>query len=138
MNKKLTFAVLGIVLVGSLAYGATKISADDTFIHPLAQRIAERFGLNQDEVNTFMNQVREERRNQGDDAPKYFLDQAVADGKITEEQKNLLEQKREEMQSERETHRQEMETWASENGIDLSLLGPGPGGMMGRRFGIAK
>jgi hypothetical protein len=79
------------------------------------------------------------------------LSQAVLDGKITEEQKNALIAKREEMQANREDlsdlsreerqekrkeHRDEMQEWAEENGIDMGEIMPGGGqGRGGQRGG---
>jgi gas vesicle protein len=64
------------------------------------------------------------------------LDDAVADGDITAEQKTLIEQKQDELQTARETARDELEQWAEDNGIELKdvlggMGGHGRGGMGG-------
>lgn len=56
-----------------------------------------------------------------------FLDDAVEDGDITEEQKAHIETKRDELEANREAERDALETWADENGINLEdmMLGRG-------------
>jgi FKBP-type peptidyl-prolyl cis-trans isomerase len=66
------------------------------------------------------------------------LSEAVQNGVITQEQKDLLDAKHAEMSAEREAYREEMkanrennraehEAWAAENGIDLDVLRDGMG-----------
>jgi hypothetical protein len=79
------------------------------------------------------------------------LNQAVTDGKITEDQKKLILEKHNQLQSQwdsesqqRQQHREEMQTWAEQNNIDLSYLGfgmsrNGRGGMMkGEGMGMVR
>ncbi len=60
------------------------------------------------------------------------LDDAVADGDLTEDQKTLIEQKRDELEAKRESNRESLKQWADENDINLQdimpLGGRGPGG----------
>jgi len=75
-----------------------------------------------------------ERRAQMQAQHEETLEQAVKDGKLTEDQKSLLSEKRTEMRAEREDltrderheqrgeHREAMHSWAEENNIDLSAI----------------
>lgn len=75
----------------------------------------------------------------GPDSINNRLDEAVEDGEITEEQKQLIEAKQDELQDTREQKRDELEQWAEDNDIDERHLvggamgghghGPGFGGM---------
>lgn len=109
----------------------------------LIQRITEKFNLNQGEVEEVFNQHGEERHQQRQMEIEERLNKAVSDGKITEEQKNLILKKKEEMQGQRESfknlsdeerkeqminHREEMKKWAEENDIDMKeFMGGGKG-----------
>ncbi len=73
------------------------------------------------------------RGHMGDDDSSY-LDDAVADGNITADQKTLIEQKREELKTKRDADRDALKQWAEDNDIsmqDLMMGGPGHGGGMG-------
>lgn len=63
------------------------------------------------------------------------LDEAVADGVITPDQKQALLDKRAEMQEKREQLREEMRTWMDENGFDCEALAPYRIGYGGRGSG---
>lgn len=137
-------AVAAIALAGSSAVFAQSENGQNG----LAQRIATKFNLNQDEVQAVIQEDRDARHEE-------HLNQLVADGKITEEQKTLLQEKHKEMaaqrqqdqslmqeqrQQKREQNRAEMEAWAEENGIDLESLRPddapkGDGGGRGMHRG---
>jgi hypothetical protein len=112
---------------GSWAYGG----------NGLVDRIAERFNLDQNEVNQVVDEFRQERKAEMKNRGAERLNQAVEDGQITQDQKEMIEQKREEHQSEiqdlspevrwqeKNEHREEMHDWAEENNIDIPL-GNGP------------
>jgi polyhydroxyalkanoate synthesis regulator phasin len=75
------------------------------------------------------------RGHMGNDDSSY-LDDAVADGDITAEQKTLIEQKQEELQTKREANRDSLKQWADDNNIELKYVmggvgGPGHGEMGG-------
>jgi hypothetical protein len=66
----------------------------------------------------------------------------VSAGDLTEEQKQLILQKHEELQAQheariqaRQQERAELEQWAADNGIDAQYLFGGLGGMKGGRMG---
>jgi hypothetical protein len=66
------------------------------------------------------------------------LDDAVASGDITAEQRALIEAKRDELESERTEHRDELKQWAEDNNLDLKDIMPmgGRGGHRGMRGGL--
>jgi restriction endonuclease Mrr len=122
----------------------------------LAAKIAERFGLNQDEVEAVISEARqaEMAQRQAEMQSNYEerLTEAVNNGQLTEEQKQLVLAKHEEIQAnrqepgefkemsdedrelsktEREQERVNLESWAEENGIDMKYLMMGDRGMRG-------
>lgn len=149
MNKKLLIFALGLVLLGGV--GFTAVSADaqggQGNHETIVQKLVERFGLNQEEVEEVFEDVREERRAEMQAQHEERLNALVEEGKITQEQKQVIIAKHKEMRQEKEEnwqdwknltpeekkakwqeHKEEMQRWADENGIDLSLIG----GLAGR------
>jgi len=155
MNKKLLITVLSLVLLGGASFAVVKASAEETRPHhqTIIEKLVERFGLNQEEVEQLFDEVREERQAQMKAQHQEKLNALVEEGKITEEQKQAIIAKHEEMQAEKQEnfgawkdldpeerrakkqeHREEMQTWAEENGIDLYLLHRlGGRGLKGKR-----
>jgi len=151
-SKIIIPAIIATIITAGGVFAVTK--ADFNSMHgSLAQKIAEQFNLNQDEVTAVFEEHREENReqrmNQKGERLNNRLNQVVADGKITEDQKNAIIAKKEEMRAshekyenlskeevriKREEHREEFKQWAEENGIDLGLLGKGPGMGHGKGF----
>jgi hypothetical protein len=145
LNKKIAFPLIALTMVGATLIGGTQVLAEargtsDT----LVQRIAERFNLNQSEVQAVFDEVQQERHREMEAQYEARLNQAVADGKITEQQKQLILDKREELKRGHESMREsfenlskeearekfeaqhmELKAWAEEHDIDLSLLGHG-------------
>ena len=139
-------AIVGLALVGTVLFGAVNTFAqsavsDQNSMSSLVQKIADKFGLNKDEVQAVFDQNRQEHQAQMQTRFEDQLTQAVTDGKITEEQKQLILQKHKELQENRqskmeemkdmsveerrtamEKERQELENWAKENGIALKYL----------------
>ncbi len=117
----------------------------------LMQRLVSRFNLNESEVQTVFAEVRTERQAEREKALELRLTEAVAAGKLTEAQKQLVLAKHEELQATREANltawqaltpeekraqmteqRQALQDWAKANGIDTSFLFMADGPMMGR------
>ncbi|OGD86998.1 hypothetical protein A2164_04195 [Candidatus Curtissbacteria bacterium RBG_13_35_7] len=143
--------VIGIV--GASIFGVNAISAEDNQNYPpIIQKLVERFNLNQDEVVEVFQEAREERHQMMQEKIEERLNQAVTDGKITEEQKQAILAKKAEMQNKRaefanlpreerwqamNNFREEMRTWAQENNFDLKeIFGFGHKGMDGKHFGM--
>lgn len=105
----------------------------------LIQRLVERFNLNRGEVEEVFEQHREERQNEQRAQREERLNQAVASGKITEDQKNALIAKINEWRAERENirnlseerhekmreHHEEMRQWMEGNDVERGLFGGG-------------
>ena len=142
MTKKLliTLIVLG-GLVSAGYFGAGAIFADDNNPHDtLITRIAQKFNLNENDVEAVFQSVRDERQAEMKKRQEERLNDAVSDGVITEEQKNAILTKMQEHQAVRGQNREEMQKWFEEQGIDQTKLrdylgfggrgrgmGPGPG-----------
>jgi hypothetical protein len=143
----LTTTILGGGLFAVTASAATPSSEDDS----LASKIATKFNLNKEDVQTVVKDYRtEQHANHQAEHQKRLEDrltQAVKDGKISEEQKSkiinymksqesffesLRDKTEEERHTAMETHKAEVKKWASDNGIDLQYVMPGgPGGERG-------
>jgi len=157
MNAKtIIIPALILALLGFVGYGTAKaFAANGNGNYPaIIDKLVQRFGLNKEDVQKVFDEERQERHQQMQTRFEERLSQAVNDGKITEEQKKAIIAKKAEMQAEcegfkdlspeerktkMEAHKKEMETWAQENGIDLSLIpmfqGRGPrGGLGGPNF----
>ncbi len=164
MSKKISKKVIipslilgAIACTGFYGVGATFASDSDDNRETIVQRIAERFNLNTDEVESVFDENRAERQIQNQERQEERLAQAVSEGKLSEEQKELLLSKMEENRTEkgenretfrgmtheekmeaREGHREEMDQWMEDNGIDhdaLGGLGEGGNGMRGGHKG---
>lgn len=143
MKKELIILFLGLALLGFVAYGTVKAYAENESggYPPIIQKLVERFGLNEEEVKAVFDEAREERRVEMQARFEQRLNEAVENGDLTEEQKQLLLAKHEELKAEREANREsfqnmtreerreameakraELEAWAEENGLDLSQL----------------
>lgn len=120
-KRKLTLASLaftavagGSLLVASQTQAFERVGSSD-FAHALASR----FNLNVDEVTAFLDeqhaQHKQELFEDMEDRLTDRLDQAVADGKLTAEQKASILAKHE-----------EMKTWADAQGIDMKWIGGMP------------
>lgn len=158
MKKQIILTATLIALVGVGAFGAKTAFAQGTDPNTgLVQRLAEKFGLKQADVQTVVDQYRTEERTQREAEMKTKnearLTQLVTDGKITEAQKQLILNKQSELQANHkqefsaiktmteterkaamETKKTELDAWAKSNGIDVQYLMPF-GGRGGHGFG---
>lgn len=156
MNKKLLIMVLSVGILAAGVFGTTKIFAEDSSQYPhdlFIQRLVDKFGLNKDDVTKVFEEEHVARQEEMKKRFNDRLTQAVTEGKLTDEQKQKIIVKHEEMQQSREQNmnswqtisweerqsvmeskREEMKKWADENSIDMQyLMGIGNGGGMGRR-----
>lgn len=160
MKTRLLIIPAFLVLVGVTllatdtvdAFGLGQRSDDEVII-----KFAEKFGRSEDEVRAVFDELHQDRLQQMQANFEQRLDEAVAAGTISEEQKQLLLEKHNELHQMHQdmwletqgmtpeerraimvAQHDEMESWAEENGIDLNSLqlrmGPGgPGrGMHGK------
>ncbi len=107
---------------------------------PLVQKLVDKFGLNPTEVQQVVDEERQERQEQMDTKLNEKLTQLVSEGKLTEEKKQAIIAKHEQMQAKHDELKdlspeerrekmqawsEEMKRWAEDQGIDLPvLMGP--------------
>jgi len=125
-------------VIGGGAFALTASAHGSDSGDGLAQKIADKFNLNKDEVKNVISDYRTEQRTEHINDK---LSQAVDDGKISEDQKSKIlayldENKPDLKDQEGITHEQRHETmktfqedfkkWAEDNGIDPEALDFGP------------
>lgn len=154
MNKG-AIAASAIVALGGVAMlnaAARPVKAAETSTgKTLVERIAERFSLDKTQVQEVFDQQRQEMEANRAAEEKTRLDQAVTDGKLTQEQEDKLIAKQKEMQdflatlkdkteAERRTAMEskmaELKQWATDNAIPTQYLHAGPGGRGMRHRGM--
>lgn len=148
MNKKL-FILPALALFALVSYTSVA-KAEDTrgpWHEQMVAQIAAKLGVSEDEVDSAMTEVGEQRRAEFQTRMQMSFEERlqtlVDEGKLTEGQREAWTAKHEEWQAEREaeraTHREEMQAWFSEQGIDPTVLGPmgmGKGMGMGEGRGM--
>lgn len=141
MTKKLliTLIVLG-GLISTGYFGRGVILANGNSSHEtLITKIAQKFNLNESDVEAVFQSVRDERQAEMKKRQEDRLGDAVNDGVITEAQKNAILTKMREHQEARGQNREEMQSWFKEQGIDQTklrdYLGMGGRGVKGMRIG---
>lgn len=145
MKKSLLVPALALTMAGTVLF-ATQSFAQESTTDPqatLVQKIAEKFNLNKEDVQAVFDETRKTQESKRQQKFESRLDQAVKDGKITEDQKKMILEKMSSMKANREAemeklksmtpeerkaamkdHKDDLKTWANENGIDLkSILG---------------
>ena len=142
MKKSLIYILSGIVFLGILTVVAVGTRAAETEYPPMVQKLAERFNLDPEEVGSFFIGEIEQKREQMKLRFEEWLEKAVSEGKLTEEQKQAILTKRDELQGKREELKElsseerweamkelkeEMKTWAEENDINLGWVYKGIG-----------
>ena len=144
MNKKILMPVIAFAIISMSTFGASAAYAQTTDSSPfqsLIQKIVEKFGLKQADVEAVFEEHRNQMQQEMQQRMETRLSEAVTNGTITEEQKQLILKKHEEIQAEHEKNKEswqnmtqeerkaehekrqaEMKAWAGENGIDLDLF----------------
>lgn len=138
--------ILGTASLGTLSVPA--LAVDQTSYPPIVQKLAEKFKLNPEEIQSVFTETRKEEHTDN-------LEGLVEEGKITEEQKAIIDshhdemmtkmealraenKTREEIHEALEVDREEFKTWLDEQNIELPMGGPrgnGEGIQMRRGFG---
>ena len=145
MNMKYIVPALAIALSAGVIYTTSVKAATPTdWRTSFVNSLAEKLGVSNDKVDSAVTDLRSERRVEMQNRYQERLDELVTLGKITSTQKEAILAKKAELQKEweseeikREEHRAELTSWATENGIDLSVIGPmGLGGGMGEGRGM--
>lgn len=137
----LAAAAVGTIGIGSLT-ATLAANAQSSDSENLVDKIASTFNINKDEVQKVFEENRSERKAEFEQKQQERLDQAVADGKITAEQKDLIVAKFEELKSFKESlkdktkderkqafqeNRDSLKSWAEDNNIPLNYLKPHKG-----------
>lgn len=133
-----TMAIIGVILVGllSVSYASAQ---DSGGYSPIVQKLAERFNLNEADVQAVFDDEREEHYADMQARWTERLDDLVNEGKITSGQKQAILDKYQEMhdkmqelkdltQEERKQKTRELQedfrVWAKQEGLDLPFFGP--------------
>lgn len=158
MKAKLFLPIMAVAITAVTLYGTSQIMAFSGGGNhtELIQKLASAFGKSETEVQTVFDEFRTEQQADREAEFATRLDQAVTDGKLTADQKELVLAKHAELQAQheadfankntmtqeewhtqRQTEREALESWAETNGIDLSYIMPerspmGEGRGMGR------
>jgi hypothetical protein len=151
-RERVIIPVLLLTVAGVTLYGSSQAFAQDANGTTLAQKIADKFGLNKNDVQAVFDQARSEH--QADMETKYEarLTQLVTEKKITDAQKKLILAKHKELEAKRqsafasmkdktpaerktamEAEKKALDDWAKQNGIDVKYLMGGFGGERGMR-----
>ncbi len=117
-----TVATMGLASVSGLGLvsAASSTSGNDS----LVDKIAQKFNLNKADVQKVFDDNKSAHKAEHQAEVSNKLQKAVDGGKLTSEQKTLIENKLKEFQTARDTERKELETWAQQNGIDAKYLMP--------------
>ena len=121
ISKKVIIPTITLITLLSIGFlGTSVINANDNTdtYTPVVQRLAETFGLEENDVQAVFDAVRDERHDQMKTRLEDRLNQLVSENTISEDQKNALLQKRQEM----EESRNQMRTFFEENNLDPNQL----------------
>lgn len=136
-------AIAILTLAGAATIGFRSVYATDSQgkYPSIIQKLVERFGLNETDVQTVFDEVKQEKQSLMQERFEERLNQAVGDGKLTEAQKQLVLDKHQEMVVNRQEnkedwhdmtfeqiriykqeYKEDLENWATQNDIDLQYL----------------
>src|SRR3989344_5428928 len=105
MKKKLLMIALALTAVGFVVYASENVSAygDQGAMHgTLIQKLVERFGLNEADVQSVFDEVQNDHHQQMQTRFEERLTEEVQNGSITQDQKQMILQKRDDLQKQRE------------------------------------
>lgn len=130
-------AVTGIGLAGVTSIGVASATANSSGTDSIIDRISTKFNLNKDEVQAVFEEERAAREAEHAQKMEDRLTAAVAEGKLTEEQKAKIIAKLEELKASREGWNdkapeerkatkqhlhEDLEQWAEDNNIPTEYL----------------
>jgi hypothetical protein len=126
-NKMLIPSAIIIVLLAFASNSSSSTSAQNTTSYtPIVQKIAQKFNLNENDVEEVFIQDRMDLWNKRKQQLSDKLGMAVNDGKISQQQKQMILNKKDELQADRfaelETRKEEMKLWMNEIGVNPDLL----------------
>ena len=120
-KKLLLVPALVITLAGTAWMGISRVSAatTDSKYPPLVTKFMQKFGLKESDVQSVMDEVQSDRQKEMQARYEARLTEAVTAGEITAAQKQLLWDKHAELKAKMQAQRQELQTWGTQNNIDL-------------------
>lgn len=122
-------AITGAIGIAGISSTALAATSDDDY-SPIVKKIADKFNLKDADVQQVFKDEKTLHQQKHQQGLEDKLDQAVKDGKLTEEQKNQLIAKLESLKSEFKPEKNqqrmlkhqnlhdELEAWAKDNGIN--------------------
>ena len=130
-KKNLALAVGAIAMGATLGVAGLKtIEAASETNSPLLQNLAEKFNSSPEDIKGVFDQTKEERKHERQKAIEASLNQAVEEGMITEDQKNTIQSKQEEIRKQMDevkAAKEDLRKWADEEDVDLKDIFPGKG-----------
>lgn len=147
MKKLLASSLVAIAAIAILATSFSVVGAqsDTSF----AQKIAEKLGISETEAQTALDEIREEKHEAMQEKAEERLSNLVEEGTITEEQKEEILAKKDEVKEELENLspkerrermkelKEEFKEWAEEEGIEIPFK-MGPNGRGFRKGGVGQ
>ena len=131
IKTKLILPIVGLTITGIIVFGTFNVyaQAQSGKTSGIVQKLAQKFGLKESDVQAVFDQTRIEQKTQMQQKFEDNLTQLVKDGKLTEDQKQLILTKRQELQNLRaqkpndwQTQKQNLADWAKQNNIDEKYL----------------
>lgn len=153
MKHKILIPALVLAISGLAVFSTGKVMAESSKDNypSIIRKLVQKFGLKESDVKAIFDEAKSERQTQMQTKFEERLNQAVADGKLTEAQKQAILAKHKELAEKRgtkpenwqnmtpeqrrqymETQKQELEAWAKQNNIDLQYFFGGVGKGFGR------
>lgn len=152
ISKSVLAAGVFTTITAASIMGIGAASAQSNSGNNIVDKIATKFSLNRDEVQSVFDEQHDEKKAKHEQRQATRLQELVDNGAITADQKTALEAKRTEMESKRdalkdqnltreeirtqmESTRIEFEAWAKDQGIDLGAIRPEGMGRGGQHRG---
>lgn len=153
LKSKIILPVLAIIVLGGVGiFGIERVFAQSApgYNPSIIQKLAQKFGLKEDDVKAVFDQNRQERQVQMQTRFEQTLDQFVKDGKISDTQRQAILEKRQELKDKLAADREnwknmtpdqrkalikqqklDLDNWAKQNDIDLQYFYGGFKGHLG-------
>jgi hypothetical protein len=131
-TKKSLLVAAAVATVGVSGVALTHIASAQTTAaggSSLVDRLASKFSLNKSDVQAVFNEDKAAHQAEKQKLLSDRLQAAVDSGKLTAEQKTLIESKLKELQTVRDNEMKDLQAWADQNKIDLKyvMFGHKPG-----------
>lgn len=121
-------AAFGLAVMTSSAVYAQS-QGNDRGLNTIVQKIAKKFNLKESDVKAVFEQERLERQKEKTKSFETYLSGLVAKGELTNDQKTLILEKRQELLKNRsqnkenwQTKKKEIQDWAKQNNIPLKYM----------------